>query len=268
MGFPTNPYGIMDMVFGLFIGSFNVLVVRGRDHDCFAFFFDFGVRAAGYANLYNKDWIGTTGDWMSVVWKLPFDSYAIYKTVNRCFSQKAWSEVVPWRNAFYEEIRLPKWEKIAEELRIKALAEKAAKEAEEKREKEACKDGKDSQDCKDYKEAIEAKEAKAAKDAIKPKNNKVDPELSATNITSPKSDEWGESEWEAFAPSDSDLMFPVVGHEATDDGWIYMFLNCIFIVLASAFTYTNYDSNYLYYNLGIQMSRLFGNILVLIDRAG
>ena len=61
--------------------------------------------------------------------------------------------------------------------------------------------------------------------------------------------------------------FPTVGHEATGYAWIYIFLYGIFTVLASAFTYTSFETGYRYYDLGIHMARIFTNILALIDYA-
>ena len=84
-GFPSNAWGIMDLIYGLFIGSFGVLVTRARDYDCFSYFFNLAISIGAYGKYYDEEFTGTTSNWLGIVFKLPSDVLAIYSTSNRCF---------------------------------------------------------------------------------------------------------------------------------------------------------------------------------------
>jgi len=260
-GFPTTPWGIMDLFYGLFIGSFEVLLYRARDYDCFAYMFAMGIRIGNYAGFYDEEFTGETGQWFGLIFKLFFDILGIYNTLNRCIGQYHWSNKVPWRSAFRDQIRLPYHEAEAAKRKAADIAKmKAAKAARARLDKanKLCADG-DEKMCKVAEKMIAAA---AEKEAEKEGEQEEKKEVAVENEDDPEPWGWEENSNAMLKENDKE---PVVGHEAFGFTFIYVFLYCIQIVLASVFTYTNIDSNYYYYNIGIQISRLFSAILMLID---
>jgi hypothetical protein len=75
----------MDIAFGAAIGSFNVLILRSRDYDCFSRMVDLGIRWTAYFAYYDEPFMGTFGQWLSMLLSVPLDANAVYGTGRRCW---------------------------------------------------------------------------------------------------------------------------------------------------------------------------------------
>jgi hypothetical protein len=119
--FPTTPWAVMDMFFGIIYGSFGYLISKNRKGDCMSSILSFVPSFSGYAGVWDKPYKPSV---KKMFYDLPmwfFHVWAVMKIAANCSGQYQFSVQNPWQQVFASKGEMNPYV-IGEEARKRAAA--------------------------------------------------------------------------------------------------------------------------------------------------